>query len=139
MKNKICIIFLLFIVAILLTTCNKDPVKTYYKIKGYGYAFDTVNNKPLANAKFIVVTCTDGEAGLFGDYGPDDEIYYTDSNGYYEIKFIKRYGSLKAVEYHFELHYMVKDREYFYAFSIDVENVKDAKKNIVFDTIKIPK
>ena len=138
MKNKICIIFLLFIVAILLTTCNKDPVKTYYKIKGYGYAFDTLNNKPLSNAKLMVITRTDGQTGVFEDEPAEDETYYTDANGYYEICFMKRYGTLKIVNYIFQLYYNAKGHEYIYEFSLDVDSVKNAEKNIFFAPILTP-
>ena len=137
-KQNFYLIPLLFFIALLFTTCDKEPVKTYYKIKGYGYAFDTLNNVPLANAKLVVITCTDGEAGLFGDEPAADETYYTDSNGYFEIKFLKRYGSLKAIEYHFELHYIINNIEYFDEFLMDVEKVKNVKENIFFDVIRIP-
>ena len=137
-KQNFYLIPLLFFIALLLTTCDKEPVKTYYKIKGFGYAFDTINKIPLAGAKVTVQTYVEGEGGLFGNYGPEIETYYTDFNGYYEINFMLKYGNLKTTWYYIEIFYRAKGYVYIYPFGIDVDDVRNAKKDIFFDAILTP-
>ena len=141
-KAVLWIIPLLFTIILLFITCDKEPVKTYYDIKGYGYAFDTIKNKPLIGAKMMVYAGVEGAAGLLGNTNPNVETYTTDSNGYYEIPFIKKYGNLKISWYYIEIHFNVNDSDNFKVLEVKAEDVKYAennKTNILFDPIIIPK
>ena len=138
-KQNFYLIPLLFFIALLLTTCDKEPVKTYYKIKGFGYVFDTIKNVPLANATISISACVEGSSGLFGNSNPEIEYCKTDSNGYYEIHFMNRYGILKVEGYIIELdYYFVNGIGNAYIFGLNDEDISNAEKDILLDPILIP-
>ena len=140
-KQKILFAIPLLLIALLFfTACGKEKKDeiTYYKIKGEGYVFDTLNNQPEVGATVIVSVGVEGESGLFGNYGPKDETYTTDTNGYYQIRFMKQYKNLKVIKYIFELRYDTNGYKALDNYTLYSEDIENAKQNIIFDTIKIP-
>jgi hypothetical protein len=76
-----------FPLLILLSACANDgPI--YYKITGEGYAFDKTTKMPLSYDCVAVDNYPDMTG--FGSQ-PRLEIYPTDENGFYQVRFIKRY------------------------------------------------
>ena len=128
----------LFLIILLFTSCHKEPVKSYYDIKGRGYVFDTLNNIPLAGTKVTVQAVVEGEISIISKSNPEIAIYKTDLNGFYEIRFIKKYGNLKISWYYIEIHYNIDGSDNFEVYEVKAEEVKNAKNNILFDPILIP-
>ena len=150
-RNLLLLIPLLLILPLLFTFCGKEDGKTYYKIKGEGYIFDATNNKPIEGATITVRTSVERETYLFsfGPVRPEDETFVTDANGYYQIRFIKKYNNRKATQYNFaENHcpnlpispdpgtlWVITGNGFPYI-TLRAEEVENAKQTIVFDTVK---
>jgi hypothetical protein len=148
-RNLLLLIPLLLILPLLFTFCGREDGKTYYKIKGEGYIFDSTNNKPIEGATITVRTGVKGGGGLFGIYGPEDETFVTDANGYYQIRFIKKYKNRIITHYNFAVSHGPNlpispdsDTLWFIAgngfpyITLRAEEVKNAKQTFVFDTVK---
>ena len=148
--NILCVIPLLLTILLLFAFCDKEEDRTtYYKVKGEGYFFDAVNNKPIKDASIIVFTGTEGGGGLFGLPSPDPDTFKTNAKGFYQVSFIKEYNNRKATQYTFKEHsgpnlvdssdpgiQWYRTVSGFPDIALPVEDVENAKQTIVFDTIK---
>ena len=110
MKNIRTILLATTVVAVLFTAvaCEKDKEDydaiTYYDVVGEGYVFmyDSADNilYPVRSATIEITAILEGSEGV--DWiGPprQREYFYTDTNGKYQIRFIKRTKRLDAVRY----------------------------------------
>ena len=78
---------------VLLTACQKEgPI--YYKASGEGYVYFKTTRTPIP-LKDVFVSNYPASTG----YGsqPDVEMYQTDENGFYRVRFMKRYNSVTAI------------------------------------------
>lgn len=142
-KNLILIVTLF----LCCTACKKNQEgdwATYYKTVGEGYIYDATNNIPLKGASITVRSSFDN----FMMYVPKtEETFYTDENGYYQIRFMKRAKDGKVLKYSFEVGsgpmipppppywFRMNPSGTFPDIGMYPEDIKD-KKNITFDTIK---
>ena len=86
-------ILLIITIALLTIGCEDYDDITYYDVVGEGYvfAYDSVGVlHPVKGVEIIVDTKLEGGSGFFGSNIPNFEVYTTDANGKYRIKFIKR-------------------------------------------------
>jgi hypothetical protein len=146
--KKIILILTASIILLFFVSCEKDQNGnrvSYYKTTGEGYLFDGTNNKPLKGVKIMVVSLFhEGSDCWFPPCGTS-EIFTTDENGYYQIRFAKRLKnskigcyrlnilaapSLPFLYYYSSTNEPLFHQEYFYP-----EDIKD-KTTITFDTIK---
>lgn len=136
----------LLLVMVLFLSCDKIyEKKTYYKTIGEGYVYDGTNNIPLKGATVTIYSCFPD----YGWFGPEtaEETFTTDTNGYYQIRFIKRTHNEKVGKYLFGVGrgpildptppYWVRDvtGAPFPDHALYPEDIKD-KKVITFDTVK---
>jgi len=98
------ILFLLPLLAsfALLTACQKeDPI--YYKITGEGYVYDKVTKEPVPFIDVAVMSCNNstGDTNPYLSLKPDRpciiETFSTDENGFYQVRFAKRYNGTKPI------------------------------------------
>jgi hypothetical protein len=91
------------IILLLCVSCEKNQEgnwSTYYKTVGEGYIWDATNNRPLEGASITVNSCFSGSDW----YVPVvKETFYTDENGYYRIRFVKRARDGKVLLYGFDI------------------------------------
>ena len=137
------------ILALFFFSCEKIyEHKTYYDVIGAGYIYDGTNNVPLKGASITVYSGFSG-GELIGT-PTAEETYYTNANGYYEIRFIKRTHNDKVAKYTFRVDYSspsppppywykeIQDGKFPYiSFSdADIKQMQKKGKNLLFDTIK---
>jgi len=154
MKNLLNIRLLLLLLSVLFMgmSCEKDEKGrriNYYKTKGEGYVFmyDSLGNflYPIQDVNIQVVTRRKGIRGNFIDPDPR-EFFVSDAIGKYQVRFIKRTRYWDAQEYDFILDYVPESfsshnmRDSFWRlFAISVDEVKNAQKTIILDTLKLYK
>jgi len=78
---------------VLLTACQKEgPI--YYKASGEGYVYSLSTKKPVPFGSVGVINYSNSSG--FGSH-PNVEHYSTNENGFYRVRFIKRYNSVTAI------------------------------------------
>ena len=128
-------------------SCKEDyDAKTYYKVAGTGYVFmyDAVGNimYPVQGAEIIVTACLEGTPGLFGTASSVKETYSTDASGKYQVRFIKRTERADTWQYLINYTYLENGSDIGWASFeniLTIDEVKNTKNTIVFDTIKFYK
>jgi len=92
---KRLIIFLT--IPLLFTTCEKYEDRTYFKTVGVGYVYNKHTNEPVENAQVRV------ESGFerrgIGTVQPQHERFEADAQGYFRIKFLRRYHKSNVIGY----------------------------------------
>ena len=116
---------------------------TYYDAVGIGYVFmyDSVGKMyPIQGAEVLVRAHID--SGSILSPSPEDVWYKTDGSGKYQVRFIKHTRWLDVWKYVFSVSYINpnhSDEGCYKEFTLFVDEVKNAQKPIVFDTIKFEK
>ena len=88
--------FIFFILlAVITASCGQDPnVLVYYDTEGYGYVYNENTREPVPNARVRV------HSGGFPAYTygttTHTDYFYTDSTGFYRMRFLKSKGGEKA-------------------------------------------
>ena len=116
---------------------------TYYDAVGIGYVFmyDSVGNimYPVQGADVLVRAHID--SGSILSPSPVDVWYKTDGSGKYQVRFIKHTRWLDVWKYVFEMTYFHPNHNHsagwYREFTLFVDEVKNAQKPIVFDTLKL--
>ena len=141
MKKIKKIIFLLFSLLgiwLVCMACEKDDGKTYYSIVGDGYVFDGDSMKPIAGVSVEVLTYFEDNWTVFGGYFVT-ETYTADSNGHYQIRFIKKERMQSAKRYSVGVYYDFPELGTIGGGSglfVFVNDLKNAKGIFYMDTIK---
>ena len=91
--------------------------------------------KPIKGATITVTSCFSGGSDLFGTLSAE-EIFTSDENGYYQIRFIKRTHNDKVAKYYFRPDIEHDLYSYPSIKSLSVEDIKK-EKFIIIDTVKI--
>ena len=97
---KRLIIFLT--IPLLFTTCEKYEDRTYFKTEGVGYVYNKHTNEPVENAR-VHVSNTFERRGI-GTVQPQHERFEADVQGYFRIKFLKRYHKSNVMVYTITAH-----------------------------------
>ncbi|GHT09322.1 hypothetical protein AGMMS49525_18360 [Bacteroidia bacterium] len=69
--------------------------RTYYKVEGVGYVYNEYTKEPVENVE-IMVGCN-FEGRPFGTVQPEYEYFETDAQGYFHVRFLKRYHKSNVV------------------------------------------
>jgi len=148
MKHSIKFIslpLLLLSITLVCATCEKEEdynAVTYYDVVGEGYVFmyDSVGNVlyPVYGAKVQMTTIFDCDGVWIGTPRSFD-VFYTDVNGKYQVRFIKRTKLDNVVRYHIHISYLPEGGSTGgeKGFSLSVDEIKNVKNTIVFDTLKL--
>ncbi|HOF15812.1 MAG TPA: hypothetical protein PLF32_03235 [Bacteroidales bacterium] len=146
--SKSFFFFLLLLTAVIFTTCVQEDYYHkiyYYDVYGEGYVYYRDTNLPVKGLEIILETnISDKNSGFMSPTGPK-EYFYTDSNGYYRLRFIRYLYGYYPINYFFN-----PDHHGFFFYNdcfwssegcpdvvIPVEMIHNAKQNIQFDTIKL--
>ena len=82
---------LIGVVILLFTTnCHKDESPIYYDAVGEGYVYFKTTRTPVPFVSVAVSNYPAKSSGLGST--PELEIYTADENGFYSVRFIKRYN-----------------------------------------------
>jgi len=79
---------------LLLLSCNREE-HVYYKTIGEGYVYSLSTKTPVPFCHVGVHNLPANISG-FGSH-PNVETFTTDKNGFYRVRFIKRYNSVTAI------------------------------------------
>ena len=94
-------IILLLAIPLLFAGCEKlfEPYekRTYWNTEGVGYVCNIETKEPVPNA---IISISNGfEQRHFGTVQPVHELFEADAQGYFRIKFLKRYHKSNVVGY----------------------------------------
>jgi len=121
--------------SLMCTTCEKEEdynAITYYDAVGEGYVFmcDSAGNilYPIYGAEVQMTTIFDGDGGWIGT-PRSFNVFYTDANGKYQVRFIKRTKRDDAVRYEFWIVHTPEDSGIgkIRSFSFSVDDIKTVK------------
>ena len=105
--------------------------RTYYDVKGVGYAYYKETKEPASNEQVIVMSSF--RSNGWATVQPINEFYPTDNNGYFSVKFLKRTRKENVIRYGIWPH---KDNYWSEGSpNFTVEEVKNAKGIIQVDTL----
>jgi hypothetical protein len=123
MKKLILLSIFIIIIVIIITSfsCRKEPDNVYYSVEGDGYAYDRTTHEPIKTMLIMQVHFVN--RGM-ATKAPMDIQYFSDTNGYFRIKFPERISRTNVTWY-----------DIFGWKSISAEKIKQAKETIHFDTI----
>lgn len=136
---------ILLTVILVCVSCGKDDEGnwvTYYKTIGEGYIYDITNDKPLSDV--IITVRTYFKNPWWFNASNVEEKFTTDVNGYYQLRFLKRFSNDKADRYYFtvelpDTYWVVRQtsngKSLLYD-ELDADYVKN-NKLITFDTLKL--
>jgi len=120
---------------VLLLACNKeDPV--YYKATGEGYVYFKTTKTPASSINVIVQSYLIRSYGGYLNFDATSvkENYMTDQNGFYRIKFAKRYNSTRPV-YEASQIYVLFNSTHFNIGDFDKEFLQKQKGTFKIDTL----
>jgi hypothetical protein len=104
MKNlkKILPLIPILIIGIIcmLTACEKPDKPTYYKTIGIGYVYDETNNRPLKGVGIVILSTYENPWQIFGGVSSHRDTVFSDSNGYFKIRFMKSFTADTEILYY---------------------------------------
>ena len=131
-------VFLLMFVSLLFAGCEKlfEPYdrRTYYDVTGVGYVYNKHSKEPVGNA--VISVGSGFEDKGFGTVQPEHEHFETDVQGYYHIKFLKRYRKSNVQGY--SVCVSVEDNNLktsCISFSIDYLKIHSISNTLKLDTL----
>ena len=116
---KRLIIFL--VISLLLTGCyifEDEDKRTYFKKEGTGYVYYLDTKEPAPNVRVRVTSGFKGGLGGYGGHPAIDEDFYTDSTGFFKIRFLRRTARANVSEitvYAFDYINRLNSKAYSYA------------------------
>jgi len=127
-------IIILLAIPLLFAGCREiyDPYdqRLYYKAKGVGYVYYKDTNEPAPNALISIWS------DFMGTVHEMEEEFYTDSSGYFCLKFLKRTNRENVISYSIQI---TKDGEKYRPINISKkvtpELLQKAKGDIQIDTL----
>jgi len=144
LKKSTALLLLLVGISFVCMTCEKEEPKpkepdiTYYDVIGEGYvfAYDITGNLlyPLEGVEITVLTSREGRTSNFLDPDPH-ELFFSDSIGKYQVRFIKRYKGVDASRYRLFARYYSDHWSGIFPLAVDV--VKNAQHTLELDTFKV--
>jgi|GEM_PF-2849930 len=92
-------ITILIFIAFITNTCSFEDydTRTYYDAVGVGYVYYGDTHKPAQNMK-VIVWC-DFRSNGYATVRPVTEEFFTDSQGCYHVKFLKRTQRENVIQY----------------------------------------
>ena len=126
------------LLAVFTVACSFDDydARTYYNVEGVGYVYYRDTKLPAANARVSVTSCF--KIRDWGTNLPVDEIFVTDSTGFFRVRFIKRTHQENVISYTIIAGYRDPiDGEYYSSQGISfwADFVKNQNKIIKIDTL----
>jgi len=88
-KQIILLVFMQVAIPLLFTTCEKYEDRTYFKTEGVGYVYNKHTNEPVENARVSVGSAFEHRG--YATVQTESERFETDAQGYYRVRFLKRY------------------------------------------------
>jgi len=82
---------------LLFIACEKYEDRTYFKAVGVGYVYNKETKEPVPNAQ-VIVRSNFKSTGLAVKV-PVSDYFYTDSTGFFKIKFLKRIDKRNVIYY----------------------------------------
>ncbi|HOF15517.1 MAG TPA: hypothetical protein PLF32_02585 [Bacteroidales bacterium] len=151
LMSKSFFFFVLLLSAVIFTACVHEYYYGniyYYDFYAEGYVYYRDTNLPVKGLEIILeAEISNKNSGLIYPSGPN-EVFYTDSNGYYRLRFVRYLYGYYPIKYYFNKVYNGDYVLFFHNNSywlteggpdavIPVAMIHNAKQNIQFDTIKL--
>ena len=136
----------LFPLLTLLLACNNEEDPVYYKAMGEGYVYDKTTKEPVPFINLEVKSCRNtifSSNSSYIDIFPDNpclsETFSTDENGFYRVRFAKRYNRTKGIYNEFVVYIPSIDWYNRDNRNFDKDFIQKQKKTFKIDTIWIKK